>query len=177
MLMPTPMDFQGTWDLGDAWATLPGDYPFETAGFWDPGEAMHVSATGGAVHAFSGTLQTGALLSGVTPSLPSLSGPVSLVIDRTQPFHIAWDPEGLSDESVVLWLQQFRSDGSLTCWCSVPDTAAELTVDTSVLGQFDVQQLSAVIQLERLITRTVSSDDAIVALVGEVAKNDEIAFQ
>jgi hypothetical protein len=171
-LTPSASALQGTWDLGDAWATRPGDYPVVTSKPWSPGESLRVSATGGAVHAFSGTLETGALLSGVTPPI----GPAPIDVDRTVPFEVSWAPEGKSNASVLLMLQQFRTEGVATCYCFVPDAASQMAMPASLLGNFTTDQLSANVRLERLVTTTASSDDATVELVGQVAQAAPLTF-
>jgi hypothetical protein len=171
-LMPSTTTFQGTWDLGEAWATHPGAYPDAMSEPWAPGAALRVSAAGGAVHPFSGTIHTSALLSGVTPPL----GPSPLAVDRSQPLQVSWAPEGKSGEVVTLMLQQFTSAGVVTCYCGALDAAAKLTVDSGVLAEFGTDQLSARLRLERLLTSFASAGDATVTLVGEVAETGPITF-
>jgi hypothetical protein len=164
---------QGTSDLGIGWYPKPGVYPWTPSKPWNPGDLLRVSAPGDTVSAFAGSLRTGALLSGVTPAL---DGAAPLVIDRSQDFTISWPPEGLAGETVLLTVRQISSSAVRACFCSGPDNG-KLTVGASVLGPYTTDQLDAGIQLERLITTTVTSDNAIIDLVGAVAVGGQVQFR
>jgi len=155
----------GTWDLGRWGAVVPGCYAPVGSQPWNPGDALRVSATGNQVHAFSGTLQTGSLLSGVTPSI----GSAPLVIDHSQNFEVSWTPEGRENESVLLRLGAAPD----VCYCTVPDSAAKVTVDSSLLSPGGTSTIS----LERLVISTASSDNATITLIGAVELSGEVAFQ
>jgi hypothetical protein len=129
-------------------------------------------ATTTQVHAFSGALRTPGLWSGVMQPI----GPNAVAVDRSQDFVVSWTPEGQGGESVLLSLQQIRSNGIVTCFCHVPDAASAVSVDTSLLGLFGTEQLMGTIRLERLITSFASSDDATTALVGEVLETADATF-
>jgi hypothetical protein len=123
---------------------------------------------------FSGTLETGAALTGVTPAI----GPdASVVIDRSQDFTLAWTAEGRAGECVSLTLEQVSSNGVITCNCWVPDSLGGLTVSTSTLGGFGTKQLAASVRLERLRVSTTSSGNATIALVSEVAQSADVTFE
>jgi hypothetical protein len=156
-----------SWDLG---ALPAGSYADVPSLPWNPGDDLLVVAAGDAVHAFSGTLQVPALLSGVTPVL----GEAPLVIDRTQDFSITWTPEWRANESMLLILRQWTQPATI-CYCTAPDAAATLTVGASLLSQFSTQQ--GQLSLERLITSTASSDNATITLIGEVAETAGVVFQ
>jgi len=165
-----------TWDLGSAWRVQFGAYWLVDSQSWNPGDALTVSATGNQVHAFTGTLQTGSLLAGVVP----LIGPAPVVVDLTQDFEVSWTPEGRSNEIVLLMLQGL----GLTCYCIVPDSAAHVTVDASIVNAFGNAYYtgysapgSGRILLDRLITTSASSDNASIALIGEVAMSGDVTFQ
>ena len=155
----------GAWDLGRWGAVVPGCYAPVGSQPWNPGDALRVSATGNQVHAFSGTLQTGSLFSGVTPSI----GSAPLVIDHSQNFEVSWTPEGRDNESVLLRL------GSVPdfCYCTVPDSAAKVIVDSSLLSPGG----TSTITLERLVISTASSDNATITLIGAVELSGEVTFQ
>jgi hypothetical protein len=164
--------YQGTWDLGTPWFDYPGIYADVNSGAWNPGDALQVRATGGQVAPFSGTLQTGALLAGVSPAI----GSTPLVIDRADDLEVSWNPEGRSHEDVFLILQQFTRDGANTCTCLVPDSAASVTVSATLLGPFATEQLSAHLRLERLIISTAPCSNAAVDLASEVSQTSDVTF-
>jgi hypothetical protein len=138
-----------------------------------PGRAIAVVAGGADLDGFEGTMHTGAALTGVTP--PIGSGPI--VIDRSQDLHVSWTPEGLADEEVLLTVRQIATDSVIACFCSAPDSAGELTVDKAVLATFGVEQLSCTMELERALTSTVLTDDAVVDLVSEVVQETSATFE
>jgi hypothetical protein len=164
---------QGTSDLGAAWYPRAGVYPWTPSQPWNPGDVLRVSAPGATVDAFAGSLQTGALLSGVTPALDAAA---PLVIDRSQDLTISWPPEGRPGETVLLTLRQIAPTAVRACFCTGPDDG-KLTVGASALGPFTTDQLEAGIQLERLITTTVTSDNAVIDLVGAVAVGGQVQFR
>jgi hypothetical protein len=163
----------GTWDLGLSWVFAPGDYAPVDSVAWSPGDVLRVSATGMEVGAFAGLLDTGDLLTGVTPPI----GP-PLVIDRAHDLDIAWTPEDLPGATVLLAIQQFTMRSTLACYCTAPDAAAKLTVSATLLADFaSTDQLSAAIQLERLLVTSISGPNATIDLVGSVAQAGNISFQ
>jgi hypothetical protein len=139
---------------------------------WIPGAHLHVVATGDEVHPFAGTLRTPAPWSGVMPPI----GPAPVAIDLAQDFVVSWIPDGQSNESVILTLDQIRSDALVSCTCTVPDASAQVTVDHSLLGLFETHQLSSSIGLSRTITSTTSSDNATIDLIGEVVERADATF-
>jgi hypothetical protein len=169
--------FQGTWELGQPWFDFPGVYRLADAGGWRPGDALQVSATGGEVDRFSGTLQTGALLAGVTPAIGAGAVMVDRSVDRSQDFAVAWTPEDRAGENVLLMLQQFTSRGALTCYCMVPDSMGGVTMSASMIGRFGTSQLSASVRLERLTVSTAPCNNATIDLVSEVTQSAAITFQ
>lgn len=173
LLQPSTTNLQGTSDLGPSWYVYPGIYDYTDSGVWFPGDAIAVAGGGADLLGFEGTLHTGAALTGVVPPI----GPAPSIVDRSQDFHVSWTPEGLAGEQVLLTLRQITTDGVTACFCSAPDSSGELTVDTSVLAMFAVEQLSGTIELERVITSTVTSDDAVINLVGAVAQEADVTFE
>jgi hypothetical protein len=165
--------FQGTWELGRPWFDFPGVYMQADAGGWRPGDALQVSATGGQVDRFSGTLKTGALLAGVTPAI----GAGAVMVDRSKDFAVAWTPEDRAGENVLFMLQQFTSRGALTCYCMVPDSMGGVTMSASMVGRFDTSQLAASVRLERLTVSTAPCDNASIDLVSEVTQSAAVMFQ
>jgi hypothetical protein len=171
-LTPSSGTGYGSWDLGVWGAIAIGDYAPVVSQAWSPGETLSVVATGGQAHAFSGALRTPGLWSGVMPPI----GPAAVAVDRSHDFVVSWAPEGQGGESVLLSLQQIRSNGIIACFCHVPDAAATVSVDTTLLGKFGTQQLMGSIRLERLVTSIACSDDATIALVGEALETADATF-
>ena len=170
---------QGTWDLG-FWSLGPvSTYPVVDSGPWSAGEVLQVVAGGDEVHRFSGALRTGPLLTGVTP----LIGQVPLVLNRARDFVVTWKPEAgalpdaAAGPNVLLMIRQIRSDGGLTCYCSVPDGIGQVAVSTTLLGQFGTDQLEATVRLERLTISNASADNATISLIGEVARSSDVTFR
>jgi hypothetical protein len=171
--------YYGTMDLGP-W----GDGPVSTyAGVasqpWAPGDALSVTATGDQVHAFHGTLQTGALLAGLTPSFAS-----TLTVDRSEDFVVSWVPGGGTNDNVVLRIGQMTTGSYVRCFCAVTDSVGSVTVPASVLAGFlgttdagSDAQLGASITLERLRVSKATSDNAVIDLVGAVEQTVDAVFE
>jgi|GEM_PF-1923039 len=169
-LVPVADQYQGSWDLGFLRA---GAYTSADSQAWNSGDVLSVAATGGEVHAFSGTIQVPALFSEVVPDLSS----AALVIDRAQDFSVTWTAEGRANESVLLILQQLApSIPTSTCYCGVPDAAGALMIDAATLAGFSTEA-GGTVRLERLIVSEASSDNATITLVGEVAETATVTFQ
>jgi hypothetical protein len=173
LLQPSTTYLQGTSDLGPSWYVYPGIYDYTDSGVWLPCDGIAVAGGGADLLGFEGTLHTGAALTGVVPPI----GPDASVVDRSQDFHLSWAPEGLAGEELLLTVRQITSDGVTACFCSAPDSAGELTVDTSILAMFAVEQLSGTIEIERVIVSTVTGDDAVIDLVGAVAQEADVTFE
>jgi hypothetical protein len=168
--------YSGTWDLGaNAWAYSPGNYDTVVSPAWTPGEALEVCATGDQVPAFSGSLHTGALLSGITPSI----GAASVTVQRSQGFKVSWAPGPRSDDTVLLTLQQITSSTIATCTCTAPDSAGSVSIDSKrLLSQYvATKQLSGTIWLARTTVTTVSSGNASIELIGEVMVTGPATFE
>ena len=165
--------FQGTSDLGLAWSVWPGDYPVVDSRPWNPGDALSLSGDGDDVAAFSTTLQTGALLSSVTPSLLA----PSITIDRTRDFQISWAPDPQEGGAVLLILRQITTNSLTTCFCAVPDSVGALTLDETLLAGYSADQLSCSIELERLVDHTFQVGRATIDLVGAVAQATAATFE
>jgi hypothetical protein len=166
-LSPSATAKYGLSDLGGA--TPPGDYSSVDSQSWNPGDVLSVSATGDEVHPFSGTLQTGVLLSGVTPAI----GPGPVIVDRGKDLEVAWTPEGGgSHATVLLELDQ----APLSCYCTALDSAAKVTMSSTLVALFETT-VGGSIQLERLLTSKASCDNATIDLIGEVAQTADVTFQ
>jgi hypothetical protein len=173
--------YYGTWDLGGWGFGQVGTY----AGAmnlppWNPGDALAVSASGGQVHAFQGALLTGGPLEGVTPAMYG----ETLTFDRAMPLVVSWTPEGGADEDVLLLLQQITPESIVNCFCAAPDSARSLTLNATLMSRFVATvdggpsaQLAGSITLDRLRTTRVRSDNATIALVGEVQASAKAIFR
>jgi hypothetical protein len=100
---------------------------------WQPGDALHVGSTGGAVHSFAGSATAGTPLSVLSPALAGTLS-VSLSADLT----VSWTPDPLrSDETVTVNVYAGTStnqvDGQVACLAS--DASGRATVPAAMLGQ------------------------------------------
>jgi hypothetical protein len=148
---------------------------------WNPGDALFVSATGApnGLASFAGTLQTGGPLIGVAPVLAQSAPPIPVSLAKD--FVVTWVPEGKSDESVSLVINQAWPGALGGCTCSAPDADGKLTVPAASLSQAFVPTSSAQTQggasLVRSIVRTVAAGNASVDLVGQAVVNGGVSFQ
>jgi len=149
--------FHGMTDLGWSWFAPLGDYAPTASQPWSFGDDLEVVAAGNEVAAFSGTLQAGPALSGVTPPI----GSATVVVDHTRPFEISWTPDGRGDATVLLGIPS----GTGICYCDAPDETGALVVEPSLLSP-----ASGEISLARLSVSNVSSENATIALVGAVVQ-------
>jgi hypothetical protein len=74
---------------------------------------------------------------------------------------------GAQWQTFVVW---FRLQ---VCYRTVPDSAAKVTVDSSLLSPGG----SSTISLERLVISTASGDNATITLIGAVELSGEVTFQ
>jgi hypothetical protein len=170
----TSSSYYGDWNLGDSpWLNVPGSYPSTKSRAWNPGEDILVDAAGATVHAFSGTLRTGGLLSGVVPSI----GGAPLLVDRSQRLEVTWTPDRASGEDVLLVLEQLTDDGVLSCTCEAPDSTGTLSVDPTMLSRFATTELSGTVRLARTLHSSATTDNASIDLVGEVIVDGSLTFE
>jgi hypothetical protein len=138
---------------------------------WTPGAALAVSAAGdpSQVHAFAGTLQTGVPIAGLSPAI----GPSgqNIVIPLDQDLVVSWTPEGRSNETVDVVLEETTPSSIVTCTCFGPDAAGTMTVPSALLSQHLVATTTKTVanaSVSRTIETLAAADDAVVDLVGVV---------
>lgn len=146
--------------------------PPTTSLTWSPGDALGVVATGDQVDKFSGTLATGALLSGVSPAL---NGAMS--INPGQNYTISWTRDSTAGETVTLTISATKistaSEGTITC--VVADSAQTVTVDSSLLGKFSDGDFASIV-LTRDLTSTATDSNATLYLIGSVSESGSGTF-
>jgi hypothetical protein len=139
---------------------------------WNAGDALGVAATGDTVHPFSGTLKTGALLAGVTPSLGGFH-----VINRGQNYQLSWTKDASAGQNVTLVLSATKgttAEGTITC--VVPDSQAQVTVESTLLGHFSAGD-NAALTLSRTLHSSASADNASIHLVGSSMQSGTATLQ
>lgn len=142
---------------------LAPDYAEIDDAVWNGGDVLGVSAPGGNIAAFSGNLETPALIAGVTP--PFGSTPVMIAKGADVP--ISWTPEGRDGETMQLQIDAVATAGPAdVILCTVPDSAGSVVVDASLLARIP-SAVSGSIHLTRSITSNVSGANVRVTLVGE----------
>lgn len=168
-LVPDMGTLQGSW-LFNYWG-IPGvsDYAAVVAEPWAPLETLRVTATGNAIHAFTGEVRTGAALSVLTPKITD----EAVGVDRAGAFELAWAPES-DDEWVTLLLQQSGNGEQGFCLCSAPDNAGSLTVPSDEVQKFGTG--FATVQLMRSIAAITRSDNTSVTLVSQVGVVTMVEF-
>jgi hypothetical protein len=152
-------------------AYTPVTNPPTTSVTWNPGDSLSIAATGDQVHPYSGTLATGALFSGVTPTLDD-----AMTINRGQDFQITWTSEGLQGETVTLVVSASSVAGSHgVITCVVPDSQAQVTVSSSLFGHFSTGDHASV-QLLRTVLSKAAADNATIYLEGQVSSTGAGTF-
>lgn len=121
---------------------------------WTAGDMLTVSATGAAVHAFSGNVKTVALFANVSPGLSTTALPMS----RTSNFTISWT-KAAGDVSL------YFSVGVQSILCAAPSDPGSFTIDKSLLAK--LPQALASLSLTRTIRTDISSDNANVEVLSE----------
>jgi hypothetical protein len=146
--------------------------PPTTSLTWSPGDALGVVATGDQVDKFSGTLATGALLSGVSPAL---NGAMSN--NPGQNYTLSWTQDSTAGETVTLTISATKistaSEGTITC--VVADSAQTVTVDSSLLGKFSDGDFASIV-LTRDLTSTAKDTNATLYLIGSVSESGSGTF-
>jgi hypothetical protein len=146
---------------------------------WNPGDTLDVVATGG-VTPFSGTLQTGGPIVGLSPA--TLAGPQPLNVSRSQDFVLTWMPEGKSGESVMVDIRQ-PSPQSQSCACVAPDSDGKITLGAALLQGFvpttspNPQNTQVYVTVSRSIVSSVYTASGRVDLVGQVAVGGTLNLQ
>jgi hypothetical protein len=170
LLGPFPTAGNITIERGGApFATFPApvspqsSYSAIVDAMWDAGDSLDVSATGGEVDPFSGTLETPTLPSGVSPAF----GPDSFVITRSSNLRVSWTPDARDGETIQFGISVgSTTNGVAGVACAVPDSDGFVVVDASLLGPLAVGP-NASVYLTRVLTSVVSAPNAIITLNGE----------
>jgi hypothetical protein len=156
---------------------LSPDYAPIDSATWQPGDDLGVSAAGGDVAAFSGTLATPAMVLGLSP--PFGTAPVAIAHDAD--FRISWTPDGASGALMQLQIDSIESSGALeVILCTVQDSAGSIVVDASLLEPLvsaGNTSTSASIHLTRSITSSVAAANASIALEGDLWLSDRATLQ
>jgi hypothetical protein len=108
-----------------------GTYVFGLASVsrgWMPGDVLGITAAGGVVPAFSGSVLAPPPLEGVTPSLTGLT--ISLSGDLT----VSWTPSPGVPSRVLLDVFAAQAATSAVAKCVVDDSAGTLTIPAGILG-------------------------------------------
>jgi len=134
-------------------------YALQSASLWAPGQVLQVSATGAAVQAFAGSLQTVMPLEGVAPLVAG--GPATM-IDRAQDFSVQWTPSSVAGDQVMLW---FETTSSWIIACTADDAAGTLRVPSDLLQNVAAGD-TAIVNFDRFSTTVVSVSNATVTLEG-----------
>jgi len=148
--------------------TMTGAYASDTMQSWNAGtDILMISAAGdtASVHAFSGSLQTGAPFANL---MPAFSFAMPTMIDRTMDFPVTWMMEGMGGEKAVLFVllsAGTMSDGLISC--SVDESTGTITVPKGLLGLVTLSD-TATLFLQRGIpkTPTTPADNATIYLIG-----------
>jgi hypothetical protein len=131
-------------------------YPSDTVNGWFPGDVLTVSAAGGTVKPFGGTVTAPAALANLSPPYDSVTtGPVPLGQDLV----LHWTPAGADRVSVLFP----AAAGVGVVICTVPDSAGTMTIPASMLDYGDTTALSE-FDFERQTVATVSAPNATVSL-------------
>jgi hypothetical protein len=142
--------------------TAPG-YTEIASTAWNAGDTLDVSAAGGAVASFSGTLTVPRPPS---PSVPAI-GPATLLISQSADFRISWTPEGADGETTVLLIESTPVNDVDGVVCHETDLGGLIEVDASLLAA--LAPGNATIRLERTITAVVQNSNAAISLEGMTA--------
>jgi len=127
---------------------------------WKPGDTLLVAATGGGIDAFSISVGTPKLLTGITPSLSP-----SLAVSTSADLVVSWDPGTESCSKVTFGLSQ--GAGMPNIGCVADDSAGTLTVPKALLAMLTVTDGTAV--MERLEPAyAVSVHDVVEVLAAQV---------
>jgi hypothetical protein len=129
---------------------------------WQQGEGLTIVASGADVHAFCGVIPTGHPLAGIDPPI----GDEAVAISRSEDLHVTWTPQS-ADESNVTLIVGTNGDDVVECRCFASDASGGVVMPHSVLAQLGTAS-KGTITLERTTTTSASSDNATIALVGDL---------
>jgi hypothetical protein len=128
---------------------------------WNPGDTLGVSAAGGTVHPFNGTITTPAPVTGVSPAMSS----ANITISQSTDFTLSWTPSSSPGSQVTFTLAAVQGgglDGSVTC--VVDDSAGSIIVSKTLLGRFNRSDSPVILDLVRSTSSAAAGDNVTVAL-------------
>lgn len=139
------------------------NYPEVDDATWNGGDVLEVSAPGGNVASFSGSLVTPKVISGVTPAF----GSSPVIIPTGADFRVSWMPEGRDGEEMQLQINMIDSGGNApVILCDVPDSTGSVVVDASLFARMPSGATGG-IHLTRSITSTAYGANVSVTLIGD----------
>jgi len=104
---------------------------------WDGGDSLQVSASGGTVPAFSGSVTAARPLAQLTPTAPT-------TISRLTDLNVSWTP---SNSTVVL-LGMVGKEGAIAC--GALDATGQMTVPSALLQNFDAGETGVIYSIQRM---------------------------
>jgi hypothetical protein len=166
----------GTLDVDDAGLYKPLSSAMMAWVTWADDDKLGVSAAGGAIKAFMGSLQTSALIAGVTPAL-SFTMPAMIPI--ASDLSVKWTPDAPSGEMMQITLSATKataSNGSISCTAMDSDGTAGFTVPTQLLSMFAAGDTGSIF-LARASTTTVNAPNATITLIGSTSAFGSVHYQ
>ncbi len=136
----------------------------EPALSWMPGDTLSVSASGGAVTPFAGSLVTVVDVAGVTPPLSAV---LPLAVSVSADFVLRWTPGPVGADDMTLTLTAVsgtRPAGTISC--GARDSDGALTVPAGLLSRFP-PGATGTLSLQRASIAEVSTGNATVVLASQ----------
>jgi hypothetical protein len=165
-LAPSPVDADGSYDLGANYAYAGSP--------WPSGAELQLEAMGyaGQVLPFTVTFPTPVDFANLSPDL-AVPGAVS--VSLSQDFVISWTPEGEPGESVALEL----TDNEGACQCYALDSAGEITITAAELGTaFPSNGPTAPsMNIARVLTTTATVGNTALTMAGRTSVSGIVSFQ
>jgi hypothetical protein len=137
-------------------------YPFANSLAWMPGDTFSVRATGGAIHAFTGSVVAPAPIAGL-----SLSASISVRVPMSSDLAVSWTAGNATTVSLVVYGPvdpTGATDSNIACF--VDDSAGAMTVPTALLAHMPGGSGSWFVW--RMNTATTTCDNAAIGLLAEV---------
>jgi len=106
---------------------------------WAPGDTIKIAGSGGMFDAFSLSVVTPSLLSGVKPALSA-----ALTVPTSSDLVVTWTPSGQACSKVIFGLSQANENAGIGC--SADDSDGTLSVPSALLGKFTATSGTASIQ-------------------------------
>jgi hypothetical protein len=137
---------------------------------WTPGDMLSISAAGGTVQAFSGSLTTVDDFAGVTPTLSTTATTISLGGDLA----VSWTAGNGTTVAVTLIAFKGKAgDGLITC--QVSDTGST-SVPGALLAKFTTGDTGAM-SINRTNVTKITGPNASVELVGTTTSSGVVKYQ